>query len=122
MEIAAHTGVHELDDDFLPNAFEIAIAPALKRVRRSRAATFLNVTLILTTGRMRFDFVWRTPNDIDTAAIGSPAGNAGGEMFVRIGDAAVVLFLEFVFFSVGRRIAAQPELFDESVTLFVVAQ
>ena len=43
-------------------------------------------------------------------------------MLVGVGDAAVVLFLEFVFYGVGRGIAAQPELLDELLALFVGVQ
>ena len=40
-------------------------------------------------------------------------------MLVGIGDAAVVLFFEFVLFGIGRGVAAQPELLDELLALFV---
>ena len=40
-------------------------------------------------------------------------------MLVGVGDAAVVLFLEFVLFGVGRGIAPQPELLDELLAFFV---
>ena len=43
-------------------------------------------------------------------------------MLVGIGDAAVVLFFELVLFRIGRGIAAQPELLDELVALFVVGE
>ena len=48
-----------------------------------------------------------------------PAGNAGSVMLVGVGDAPVMLFLEFVFDGVRGGIAAQPELFDELFALFV---
>ncbi len=56
------------------------------------------------------------------AAIGLPAGLAGGVVLVGVGDAPVVLFAKFVVGRVGIRIAAQPELLDERIALFVVAQ
>src|SRR5947209_930864 len=43
-------------------------------------------------------------------------------MFVRVSDTAIVLFLVFVFYGVRSGIAAQPELFDELVTLFIVGE
>ena len=43
-------------------------------------------------------------------------------MFVRVGDAPVVLFFEFVLSSIGRGVAALPESFDEVIALFVVGQ
>ena len=56
------------------------------------------------------------------AAVGLPAGLAGGKVLVGVGDAAVVLFAEFVVRRVGIGVAAQPELLDEGVALFVVAE
>jgi len=47
-----------------------------------------------------------TVDDVHAAAIGLPAGDASREMFVGVGDAAVVLFLEFVFDGVRRGIEA----------------
>ena len=47
---------------------------------------------------MRLDFVRRAEHDVDAAAVGLPARNAGGEMLVGVGDAPVVLFLEFVLY------------------------
>ena len=44
------------------------------------------------------------------------------KVLVRVGDAAIVLFLEFVLWRVRSGIATQPELLDELVTLFVVGQ
>src|SRR5579871_6809999 len=63
--------------------------------------------------------VRRPERDVDAAAVGLPSRNSRSEMLVRVGDAAVVLFLELVFQRVGCRIAPQPELFDELLALFV---
>ena len=71
---------------------------------------------------MRLDLVRRSVRDVDAAAVGLPAGNAGGVMLVGVGDAAVVLFLELVLDGVRRGIAAQPELLDELLALFVGVQ
>ena len=67
-------------------------------------------------------FVGRAVGDVDAAAIGFPAGDAGGESLVGVSDAAVVLFLEFVFDGVRGGVAAQPELFDELLALFIGLQ
>jgi hypothetical protein len=40
-------------------------------------------------------------------------------MFVGVGDAAVVLFFEFVLRRAGGGVAAEPELFDEVLALSV---
>ena len=71
---------------------------------------------------MRFDFVGRAVYNIDAAAIGLPSRDTRREMLVGVGDAAVMLFLEFVFFGVRSGIAAQPELLDELLALLVGAQ
>src|SRR5262249_18749708 len=71
---------------------------------------------------MRIDFVRRSPNDVDAAAVGLPAGNARGKMLVGVGDAAVVLFFEIVLGQIGIAAAPQPELLDELLALFAGAQ
>src|SRR5580658_10702389 len=60
--------------------------------------------------------------DIDMTAIGLPSGLAGGEVLVGVGDAAVVLFAEFVVGRIGIWVAAKPELLDERVALFIVRE
>ena len=120
--VAAHAGVHELDDDLIADAFEIAIAPALKGIGGGGAAAFGLVALILTAGGMGLGFVGWTPDDINASAVGSPARDAGGVMLVGILNAAIVFFAEFVFLGVGSRVAAEPELLDELVTLLIGAE
>src|SRR5439155_23266248 len=71
---------------------------------------------------MRLDLIRRAKGNVHAAAVGLPSGDAGGEMLVGISDAAVVLFFVFVLFGVGGGIAAQPELLDELVALFVVGE
>src|SRR5580658_618670 len=71
---------------------------------------------------MRLNLIGCAPDDVDTAAISFPSRKAGAEMLVGVGDAAIMLFLVFVLGSVGRWVAAQPEVFDELITLFVVGE
>src|SRR5580765_5165446 len=71
---------------------------------------------------MRFDFIRWSDDDVDAAAIRFPSRNAGGKMFVGVGDAAVVLVLKFVFGGVRSRITALPERLDEVLAFFVVRQ
>src|SRR5437899_3865477 len=71
---------------------------------------------------MRFNFIGGAIHDVHPATVGPPSGNARRKMLIGIGDAAVVLFFIFVLFGVGRRIAAEPELLDELVALFVVGE
>ena len=120
--LARHGGVDELDDDVVADAFDVAVAPLLERIGGGFAAAFFHGPLVGAAGGMRFDFVRRPVHDVDAAAVGLPAGDARSVMLVGVRDAPVVLFLELVFFGVGRGIAAQPELLDELLALFVGAQ
>ena len=56
------------------------------------------------------------------SAIGFPTRLAGSVVLVGVGDAPVMLFTELVVRGVRIGIAAQPELLDERVPLFIVAQ
>src|SRR5207245_132690 len=96
--VAAHAGVDELDNDFLADVVEVAIAPVFKWEGRSGAAAFFHGAFIGSARGMRFDFVGLAVHDVNTAAVGFPAGDAGGEVFVGVGDARVVIFFVFVFF------------------------
>jgi putative intracellular protease/amidase len=71
---------------------------------------------------VRFDRVRLAERDIDVAAVGLPARLAGGKVLVGVCDAPVVLFAELVLRRIRIGIAAQPELLDEGVALFIVAQ
>src|SRR5438552_14141192 len=71
---------------------------------------------------MRIDFIGLAENDIDTAAIGLPSGNAGREMLIGVRNALVMLFLIFVRFGVRSGVAALPEGLDEIVAFFVVGE
>ncbi len=71
---------------------------------------------------MGIDFIGRPKHDVHVAAVGLPSGDAGGEVLVGVGDAAVVFFLKLVFFGVGGGIAALPEGLNELVALFVVGE
>src|SRR5579862_3516378 len=69
---------------------------------------------------MRIDLIRRPIHYVHSAAIGFPAGDAGGEVLVGIGHTAIMLFFEFVLDRIRSGIAALPEGFDELVALFVV--
>src|SRR5258708_3194745 len=71
---------------------------------------------------MRLDLVGRTMLDVNAAAIGFPSTNSRGKPFIGVRDAAVVLFLIFVLFGVGSRVAAKPELLDKLLALLVVGK
>ena len=122
MIVAAHAGIHELDDHFLADAFEVAIAPVFKRESRSFSAAFFYRPLVTAAAGMRINLVGRAVHNVDTAAVGFPTGDSCREVFVGVFDAAVMLFFKFVFFGIGRRIASLPEGFYELVALFVVGK
>src|SRR5690348_18452569 len=71
---------------------------------------------------MRFHLISGTVHDVNAAAVGLPAGNAGGKMLVGVGDAPVDLVLVRIVNAVGSGVAALPELLDELIALLVVAQ
>ena len=119
---AAHAGVDELDDDFLADALDVAIAPVFKRKSRSLAAALFHGALVGSAGGMRIDFIGLAENDVHASAIGFPARNARREMLVGVGDALVVLFFIFVLFGVGSGIAALPEGLDKIVAFLVVRE
>ena len=69
---------------------------------------------------MRVDLVGRPPRDVNAAAVGPPAWDAGGKVFVSVRNTPVVLFLVFILRCVRSRVAAQPELLDKLIALFVI--
>src|SRR5262245_17351959 len=68
---------------------------------------------------MRFNFSRRTKCDVNPPSIRFPPRDARREPFVRVGDPAIVLFLEFVLRRIRRRITSQPELLDELLPLII---
>jgi len=56
------------------------------------------------------------------AAVGLPAGLPRRKVFVGVGNAAIMLFAEFVVRRVRIGVAPQPELLDKGVALFIVRQ
>src|SRR5205823_4153578 len=103
-------------------AFQIAITPGLKGIGGGAAAAFFLWPVIMAATGMRVNAVRRAKDDVDPAAVGSPSRNAGGEVLVGVGDAAIVLVLKFVFDGIRSGIAPEPELFNELVALFIVCK
>ena len=114
--------VDELDDHFLSNPFEVAIAPLLERESGGLAAAFFHGTLVAAARGMGLDLVGRPKHDVHPAAVGLPTRDAGRVVLVGICDTPVVLFFKLVLFGVRRGIAALPESFNELVALFVVRE
>jgi hypothetical protein len=120
--VVAHAGVDELDHHFLPDPLDIAIAPGFKWKRGGFAATFFHGALVTAAGGMGIDFIGWSEHDVHVAAVALPAGDAGREVLVGIGDTPIVLFLVFVLFGVGCGIATLPEGLNELVALFIVGE
>src|SRR5215467_6482109 len=95
------------------------IAPDFPRIGAGFAAALFYGALISTARRMRFNFVWLAPDDVDAAAIGLPAGNAGRKALVSVRKAAVVLFLGGVDWRFRIGVAALPEKLRELVAFLV---
>src|ERR1043165_8423429 len=120
--LAGHGRIDELDDNVAAHALDVAVAPLFARERRRRAAAFLGRPFVAAAAGMRFLFVGRTVRNVHAAAVGLPTGDARREILIGVGDAAVVLFLELVFHRVRGGVAAQPEVLDELLALFIGLQ
>ena len=71
---------------------------------------------------MRFDFSRLSVKDVNAAAVRLPTRNTRREALIGVRDTGVMLFFEFVLDSIGSGVAAEPELFDELLALFVGTQ
>src|ERR1700730_13179122 len=90
------------------------IEPLLEGIGRLTRASAL---------RMRFDFIRRSISNVQPPATGSPTGPMiAPEVFVCIGDPAVMLGLKFVLRCARRRITAKPELIHEHGALSLGVQ
>ena len=115
-------GIDKLKFDARTDARQIAIEPTLERIRRGRTSAFVRLALVRATRRVGFDLVGLAPHDIDTAAIRFPPGDPGSVVFVRIGNALVILFSKFILVSIRIRIAPSPEFLYEPFALFISLQ
>src|SRR5580658_1842504 len=122
MVFAAHGLVDEFKYDVVPDALDIAVAPGFEGESLALAAALILRELIGSTGGVGIDFIRWTVDNIGPAAIGFPAGDAGGEALIGVGDAPVVLFFKFVLLGIRSWVAPQPELFGEAFTLGVVRE
>ena len=68
---------------------------------------------------MRLDFGRLSVKDVNAAAVRLPTRNTRREALIGVRDTGVMLFFEFVLDGVGTGVAAEPELFDELLALFV---
>src|ERR1035441_7708820 len=89
-------GIDELNDDVGSHALNVAVAPLFERVSGCGAAALFRRTLVRAAGRVRFLLIGRSVGDVNAPAIRLPARDAGSEILVGVGDAPVVLFIQFV--------------------------
>ena len=71
---------------------------------------------------MRLNRIRWAEGNVHVAAIRLPSRLARGIMVIRILNAPIMLFAEFIVGGVGIGIAPQPELLDERFALLVIAQ
>ena len=71
---------------------------------------------------MRLDFVGRAIHDVNPPAVRLPTRDTSGVVLVRVGDTAIMLFLEFVLGSIRSGIAACPECLNELIAFLVVGE
>src|SRR3972149_7839136 len=90
--------------------------------RGGGAAAFFDRPLVVAAGRVRIDLVGWAVHDVDAAAIGFPARYAAGKMLVGVSDAAIVFFLVVIGEGFRIGVAAQPELLDELLALFIILE
>ena len=116
---AGATRIHEFDFNVFSNPFQMTVAPQFPWIRGGGTASLFKRTIIGAASRMRFHFIGLTPDDIDTAAVGFPAGNTGSEVLVSVGEAAVMLFPECVRGRFRLGIASVPKNLNELLALVV---
>jgi hypothetical protein len=114
--------VDKLNFNVFTDAFEMTIAPQLPGIRSGGAAAFPGRAIVGAAGRMRLDLIRRAPDNVDVAAVGFAPRNAGGKVFVGVGEAAVVLFLEWINGRLRIVIAIAPENFLKLIAFLFSAK
>lgn len=122
MKLARAAWVDKFQLDVVAYVLEMAIAPQFSRIRCGRTASLPHRSVVCAARRVRFNFVRRPPKYVDVAAIGSPAGNAGGKVLVGVCDSAIMLFFVGIFAKIGIRVPHLPEMFDELFAFFIGAE
>lgn len=122
MVFASAGWIYEPQFDVIADVVEMAIAPDVKRVDGGRTAALLGRTIVGAACGVRIDFVGRPVKNVNPTAIGSPTGDARGEMLIGVSNAAIVLFAEGILWRIGIGIATAPEFFDVLFAFFVVGE
>src|SRR5579859_2586576 len=118
-EFASARRIHEFQLYVLADTFNIVIRPIFIGVGLRLATALVQGPVPSLALSVAFKVIRLAVHDVDAAAIGSPAGNAGRVMLVSIGDAAIVLFFYGIIDRIRIRIAPLPEFLDELLALFV---
>ena len=93
-ELARATGIHKFQFNIFADALNVVVRPIFEGIRLRFAAALIQRPLVVLALCMAFKRVRLAVHDVDAAAVGSPAGNAGCKMLVGIGDAPIMLFLD----------------------------
>jgi hypothetical protein len=117
--LARATGINKFDFNVFADPFEVAVAPQLPRVGGGRTASLLRWSIVNTAGGMRLNFIGRAPEDVNVSAVGLSAGNTGGEVFVGVSEAAIVLLFVGVNWGFLVGIAAIPKDLRKLLALLV---
>ncbi len=121
-EFASAAGIHKLQLYVLANALNIVVGPIFEGVGLCFTAALIQRALVVFPLRVALKRVGLTVHDVNAAAIGSPAGNAGRKMLIGISDAAIMLFFHRIIDRIRIGIAPLPELLDELLAFFVRLQ
>jgi len=96
--------------------------PNLEREGGRLAAALFCRPLVVSAAGVGLNAVGLAVCNIDMTAVGLPSRLACGKVLVGIGDAGIVLFAKLIVRGVRVRIASQPEVLDERIPFFVIAQ
>src|SRR5258708_7066891 len=108
LEITRPGLIYKFNYGVFAHAVHIAIAPVFEWESRGGTAAFSWRSFIGAARRVGFDFIRRTPDDINASTVSLPAGEVdGGKTLVCIRDPPIVFLLEFVFRCTGSRIAPE---------------
>src|SRR5580658_2434727 len=103
--------MREFDSDILSDAIKTPVLPNLQTLARLRIWAW-NVP----------NLVGRSPCDVNSPAVSSPAAQVCRKMIVRVGDSPVVLLLKRILLVDRNGVSSLPELLDELVALLIVRE
>ena len=96
------------------------VIPNFVRKGARRSSAFRDGTVISSSCGEAVDIGWWAVGNVNPSSVGCPSVDSRFEMIVGVGNAPVVLFLEFVKSCARVGVAPTPELFDK-IFLFLGA-